>query len=131
MPITPATRPSCSAIQNATPLAISRASSSAGMYGSCQRSAGITPRYARAASLMTAVIAGKSDSALCRMSICLGASWLISVERLHTNLPSVSYARHGEQMCADTEERRLGFERGEGGEQHRTALGVGETILEI
>src|ERR1019366_8519554 len=41
----------------------------AGMYGSCQRSAGITPRYACAPPLMTASIASASSSRLLRAEI--------------------------------------------------------------
>src|SRR4051795_13469196 len=58
----PTSAPSISQPQNATPAAISRSSSSGAMYGSCQRSAGITPRYASAAALTISRIAGRSSS---------------------------------------------------------------------
>src|SRR2546430_1581154 len=65
----PTTCPSSTATQKTTPAAISIASSSAGMYGSCQRSAGMTPRYAAAASLTIASIVAKSDSVVFRITI--------------------------------------------------------------
>src|SRR4030042_5902506 len=56
MPITPTRWPSSSYPQNTTPPFISWRSSLSGMYGSFQRSAGITPLYARAASFIISQI---------------------------------------------------------------------------
>src|SRR4030042_2511968 len=56
MPITPTRWPSSSYPQNTTPPFISWRSSLSGMYGSFQRSAGITPSYACAASFIISQI---------------------------------------------------------------------------
>jgi len=69
MPITPTSAPSRAAPQNATPAAISPSSSAAGMYSSCQQSAGMTPRYASAASLMIAWITARSSGLQSRMTV--------------------------------------------------------------
>ncbi len=70
MPITPASVPASSSIpQNATPAAISRSSSAADMYGSCQRSSGITPRYASAAALTIASTSSSSSSRIGRSAV--------------------------------------------------------------
>src|SRR6516165_7185936 len=62
MPITPSSAPCSSKPQNSTPSRISRRNSSRDMYGSFQRSRGITPLYACAPSLMICQIASKSLS---------------------------------------------------------------------
>src|SRR3954465_7181585 len=67
--MTPTSAPASAHPENATPAAISASSSSRGMYGSCQRSAGITPRYASAAAFTIARVAPRSSSRQGRMAM--------------------------------------------------------------
>src|ERR1700704_3814877 len=67
MPMIPISSPSASYPQNTTPARISLSSSLELMYGSCHRSAGITPRYASAATFTIARIASRSSPRQGRM----------------------------------------------------------------
>src|SRR4029078_11659251 len=94
MPMTASMRSPSMAAQKPTPASISDSSSSRGMYGSCQRSTGITPRYASAASLLTANTWSTSASVHLRIMglgvglSVLGQLWQRHLARDHPREPA-------------------------------------------
>src|SRR5882762_1373006 len=95
MPMIPISSPSASYPQNTTPARISLSSSLELMYGSCHRSAGITPRYASAATFTIARIASRSSSRQGRMLLMSPSqSQMIDAEKVYRQTTPFSRAIH-------------------------------------